>query len=654
MLQIRDLTYSIGERILLNRINLSLHPGQRLGLVGPNGAGKTTLLRILNGELQADEGTILKPKNYTIGYLPQETLDFDRGTLLGAVLESKAEIQKIELEMQDIRHQLSNGKENDGALLNRLGVLQDRFALLGGYEVESEAKKILTGLGFKEKDFFSPLRAFSGGWRMRAYLARILLVKPDLLLLDEPTNHLDIPSLEWIENFLRTFSGSMIIVSHDRFFLDRLAQHIAELNRGRLKVYAGNYHFYERERRKEQELLLKKWEEQQQEIARVERFIERFRYKATKAAQVQSRIKRLEKLQRIEPPDEDKTIRFKIKASIPSFKDVLKIRSLFFRYPDQEHWLLRHIDLDLYRGEKVALVGPNGVGKTTFTRLITGELLPLQGSITLGERVQAAYYAQHQVDALHLENTVFDEVRSHAAPEFQGRIRDILGVFGLSGDAVEKKIRVLSGGEKARVSLAKILLSPANFLIMDEPTNHLDLQSKEALEYALQEYDGTLLLISHDRYFLDKLVTRVFELHDGTIAGYEGNYSDYLRLKELRENARVEPPTTQKIQQNTVKKSKERKRLEAQARQAVSKQRNALQQEIAELEQNIEQMEIRKKQLENALADPATYKDQEQAVQLKQEYADLEDQLTKAEERWEKANLELEDLLQRLQEMIGN
>ena len=657
MLQIRNLTYTIGDRVLLNQINLSLHPGQRLGLVGPNGAGKTTFLRILIGELHASQGTILKPKNYSIGYLPQETLGFNQGTLLGAVLESKAEIQKIELEMQDIQHQLSNGQAHNAALLNRLGALQDRFALLGGYELESEAKKILMGLGFKEKDFFSPLNKFSGGWRMRAYLARILLVKPDLLLLDEPTNHLDIPSLEWIENFLRTYTGSMIIVSHDRFFLDRLAQQIAELHRGRLKVYAGNYHFYEQQRQKEQELLLKKWEEQQEEIERIQRFIDRFRYKATKAAQVQSRIKRLEKLQRIEPPDDDKTIRFKIKANIPSFKDVLKIRHLFFRYPEQNEWLLRDIDLDLYRGEKVALVGPNGVGKTTFTRLITGELHPLQGTVKLGERVQTGYYAQHQVDALNLQNTVFDEVQAHAAPEFQGHVRDILGVFGLSGDATEKKIAVLSGGEKARVSLAKILLSPANFLIMDEPTNHLDLQSKEALEYALKDYDGTLLLISHDRYFLDKLVKRVFELHDGTICMYEGNYSDYLRFKEMqrnneRENVRVAAGKTTESPKNPSKKSKEQKRLEAQARQAISKQRNALQQEIAELEERIEQMEMRKAELETVLADPATYKNQEKAVSLKQEYDELEEGIANAEKRWEEANLELEDLLGQLDAMI--
>ncbi len=657
MLQIRNLSYAIGERVLLNRINLSLNPGQRLGLVGPNGTGKTTLLRILAGELKPAEGIIQKPKNFGIGYLPQEALPFDRGTLLGAVLESKAEIRKIEMEMQEIQHKLSNGHEQDSALLEKLGALQDRFTVLGGYELEAQAKKILTGLGFKERDFLRPLNTFSGGWRMRAYLARILLIKPDLLLLDEPTNHLDIPSLEWIENFLRTFSGSMIIVSHDRFFLDRLAQQIAELNRGRLTVYAGNYHFYERERQKEQQRLLKKWEEQQEEMERIQRFIDRFRYKATKAAQVQSRIKRLEKMQRIEPPDEARTIRFKIKASVPGFKEVLKIRGLYFRYPDQREWLLKDINVDMFRGEKVALVGPNGVGKTTFTRLITGELQPIRGLIKLGERIRPAFYAQHQVDALNLRHTVFDEVQTQAAAEFQNRVRDILGVFGFSGDTVEKKISVLSGGEKARVSLAKILLSPANFLIMDEPTNHLDLQSKEALEYALKDYDGTLLLISHDRYFLDKLVKRVLELRDGHLHMYEGNYSDYLRFKEMqRSKEQTEKTVANKkatrFFSNTSKKSKEQKRLEAQARQAISKQRRALQEEIATLEDRIEKMEAEKSELESTLAAPSTYKNQERAKELKQRYVSLEQEIALAEQRWEKANLQLEDLLQELERMI--
>ncbi len=646
MLQIRELYYEIGDRRLLNDVSLTVHPGQRIGLVGPNGAGKTTLLRILSGELRPQKGTIIKPKNYVIGYLPQETIVFDQGTLLSAVLESRADVQRLEVEIHDIQQQLSVNPENQERLLQRLGQLQDRFALLGGYEMEAKAKKILSGLGFTEKDFFRPLKDFSGGWRMRAYLAKLLLIKPDLLLLDEPTNHLDLPSLEWIENFLKAFTGSMIIVSHDRFFLDRLAQNIAELNRGQLKLYAGNYRFYEQAREREEELLLKKWEEQQAEIERIQKFINRFRAKATKAAQVQSRIKRLEKLQRIEPPQETKYLRFTIKASVPSFKDVLRVRELYFRYDSTGDWLLKDLNFNLYRGQRVALVGPNGAGKTTLTRLIHQELKPLRGEVQIGERVHLSYYAQHQVDALNLKNTILQEVQNGAAAEFRGRVRDILGVFGFTGDDVEKPIGVLSGGEKARVSLAKMLLSPANFIIMDEPTNHLDLHSKEALEFALREFDGTLLIISHDRYFLDKLVSRVLELKDGVLKEYEGNYSDYLRLKELQKEK--EQPSVEVETKNTRKKSKEQKRQEALARQAISKQRNLLQKEIADLESKIEEAEQRKVQLETLLADPKTYQNSEEAVRLQKEYDALQKNLSSWEDRWEEANMELEALLEKV------
>ncbi len=656
MLQIKDLSYEIGERRLLNEVNLSVHPGQKIGLIGPNGAGKTTLMRILVGEIKPLSGTILTPRGYKIGYLPQEPVAFETGTLLGSVLEGHAEIQQIELQILEIQQKLSSGQyHDDHPLLQKLGSLQDRFSLLGGYEIESEAKKILMGLGFKESDFLRPLKEFSGGWRMRAYLAKLLLIKPDLLLLDEPTNHLDLPSLEWIEGFLRSFTGSMIVISHDRFFLDRLVQIIAELHSGQLTLYHGNYHFYEQEKAKRRELLLKQWEEQQAEIQRIQKFIDRFRYKATKAAQVQSRIKRLEKLQRIELPEEDQFLQFKIKAAVQSYKDVLKIEDLYFRYLQEQPWIFKGVNFQIYRGQKIALVGPNGIGKTTFTRLITGELKPVQGQIHLGQRVKVSYYAQHQVDALNLDKTVFEAVQAGAAPEFSGRERDILGVFGFSGDAVEKRIGVLSGGEKARVSLAKILLSPANFLIMDEPTNHLDLKSKEALEFALKNYDGTLLIISHDRYFLDKLVHKVVEIKDGRLHEYEGNYSDYLRLKELRTSAEqsVAAKTTanETVSKTTTKKSKEQKRIEAEARQRISKQRNALNQKVLQLEDQIEKGEKRKTELEQQLADPTTYQNSELLVQLQKEYKQLLNDLQQWETQWEEAQLSLEALLAELEKI---
>ena len=655
MLQIRDLSYEIGGQQLLKSINLTLHPGQRIGLIGPNGAGKTTLLKILAGQIRPMQGLIQKPRGYKIGYLPQETIIFEEGTLLASVLQGQPEIVNIEMQIHDIQEKLSRSHQANDQLLKKLGLLQDRFGLLGGDEIESEAKKILMGLGFKEEDFFRPLKEFSGGWRMRAYLAQILLIKPDLLLLDEPTNHLDLPSLEWIENFLRTFTGGMIIVSHDRFFLDRLAQIIAELKGGQLTLYHGNYHFYEKEKHRRHEQLIKQWQEQQAEIQRIQRFIDRFRYKATKAAQVQSRIKRLEKLQRIELPEDEKFIRFKIRAAVQSYKDVLQAEHLYFRYTHEQPWIFQDVDFRVYRGQKIALVGPNGVGKTTLTRLITGELKPNHGSVQLGQRVKVSYYAQHQVDALNLQKTVLETVQSGAAPEFSGKERDILGTFGFSGDAVEKPIRVLPGGEKARVSLAKILLSPANFLIMDEPTNHLDLKSKEALEFALKDYDGTLLIISHDRYFLDKLVQKVVEIKDGQLLQYEGNYSDYLRLKEARYHTEQSEKAEAKAQsggsKKASKKSKEQKRLEAEARQKISKQRKILSEQIEQLESLIEAGEKRKSELEQILADPITYQDNNRAVQLQKEYKQLLDDLARWETDWESAQLALEELLAQLDKM---
>ncbi len=641
MLHIRNLTYAIGERFILRDITWTIGAKRRIALIGPNGTGKTTLLRMITGDLTPTAGEIIRPRDFSIGYLPQEEVALDDRPVLHLAMEGRRETVQVYDQIQRIHEQLELQSGNHSALIERLGTLEQRYSQLGGYELEYEAKKILAGLGFKESEFLKPLSAFSGGWRMRVYLARLLLQEPQLLLLDEPTNHLDLPSLEWVEGYLRSFSGSMIIVSHDRFFIDRLADEIAELFNGKLTHYVGNYHFYERQKALFHDQLIKKIKEQQEERERLERFINRFRYKATKAAQVQSRIKQLEKMETIELPEDFQTISFKIKADVPSYKEVLQISNLWFRY--ENDWVLKDIHLQMFRGEKAALVGVNGAGKTTLTRLISGELQPQKGTLTLGQRVHVGYYAQHQIDALDLSKTIYEEVESTAAASFRDRLRDILGIFHFSGDDIHKPIRVLSGGEKARVSLAKILLSPCNFLIMDEPTNHLDLQSKEALEQALQDYDGTLLLISHDRYFLDKLIHRVIEIDQGALRDYAGNYSDYLNRKE---QAPKQTKNADPLQKNsTVKKSKEQKRKAAEARQAVSKERNRLQKLIDLLEKEIEALEENKAQIEQALADPETYRNGEESARLNREYKKILDLLPQKEAEWEAAHLELEELL---------
>ncbi|MEJ2543045.1 MAG: ABC-F family ATP-binding cassette domain-containing protein [Calditrichaceae bacterium] len=601
MLQLQNINFSIGHNHLIQNAQWIINPKKRVALIGSNGAGKTTLFRIIAGEITNFEGSIIKPKGYQIGYLPQEEIAIKKGNVLTIVLEGHDEILKIEEEMDAIHQILETNSQSDGGdILDQLGILESRYNVLGGYTLESQAKKILMGLGFSESDFHRPISELSGGWQMRVYLARLLLQEPDVLLLDEPTNHLDLESLEWIESYLRNFSGSMVIISHDRYFIDRLAQEIVELDRGKLTLYSGGYQFYKQKKELEQEQLIKKWEEQKEERIRIQRFIDRFRYKNTKAAQVQSRIKMLEKMETIELPESSKTIHFKIQADTVSFKEALQIKHLAFRYT--ESWVLQDINLNMYRGEKVALVGVNGAGKTTLTRLISKELRPQQGELKLGERVHVGYYAQHQIDSLNLNNTIYKEVEETAARSFHPKLRDILGIFQFTSDTVEKSLGVLSGGEKARVSLAKILLSPCNFLIMDEPTNHLDLTSKEALEHALKDYDGTLLLISHDRYFLDRLVNRVIELKNGQLKEYEGNYSDYLNKREQEKSVDATAAikqTTTKTEDSApgrLKKTKEQKQKEAEARQAVSKERNRLQKYIEKIEHDIEHLEKQKKE----------------------------------------------------------
>ena len=656
MLQIKDLNYRIGQRALLKNVSWKINPGEHTALIGPNGAGKTTLLRIIYKNVEIDSGEIIKPKDYQIGYLPQEEVSLAMGAILDGVIKGQHKLIAIEKEMKSLQNQLDENTAAHDARLKRLGELEDRFRHLGGYRLKADAKAILSGLGFKENDFERPLSDFSGGWRMRVYLARLLLQNPDLLLLDEPTNHLDLESLEWLENYLKSFAGSIVTVSHDRFFIDRIAGQIAELEHGKLTHYSGNYQFYERQKALNEEQLRKKWEEQQAERERVQRFIDRFRYKNTKAAQVQSRIKYLEKMEKIEIPPPPQKISFRIRVETPSFKDVLIIENMWFKY--DKDWVLQDIDLNLYRGEKIALVGVNGAGKTTLTRLIFRQLFPQRGKVSIGERVKMGYYAQHQVDTLNLDATIYDEVAATAADVHRPKLRDILGLFHFSGDDPDKRIGVLSGGEKARVSLAKMLLSPVNFLIMDEPTNHLDIASQIALEKALTDYDGTLLLISHDRYFLDKLVTRVIELKDGKLRMFEGKYSDYLEKRgAMAEQAGDSAMTSFSNSRSTAAspntppgfKSKEQKRLEAEARQAISKQRNELKREIEAIESKIHALEAEKARLETLMADPKSYSDGEKAAALQKNYQEVQQALAVNFERWESAQIEFEALLAKLE-----
>jgi ATP-binding cassette subfamily F protein 3 len=650
MFQIKNLTYGIADRLLLNQINYTISPGKRVALVGPNGAGKTTLLKIIIGDTEAFEGEIITPKKYKLGYLPQEEIEFSGTSILETVLCGEQDIRQLETQITAIHHQLDNLKQPPEQLLNQLSRLEQEYESLDGYQLENRAKQVLLGLGFSRDDFSRPLNEFSGGWRMRVYLTIILIKKPDLLLLDEPTNHLDLPSLEWLEQYLLGFSGSIILVSHDRFFIDRLSNEIIELEHGALTSYPGNYHYFQMQKQANLELKEKKYKEQQDFLKQQDRFIERFRYKNTKAKQVQSRLKMLEKVERIEQPAEKYKVNFSIHIHENSYHDVLKIQDLYFKY-DQD-WVLEDVSFQLFRGEKAAMVGLNGAGKTTFTKLINSQLSPQQGSMVLGQRVKLGYYAQHQVDALDLDKTIYDEIAAHAATPQIPNIRNVLGLFQLRGDDVFKKIRVLSGGEKARVSLAKILLSPVNFLIMDEPTNHLDQLSREALENALKNYQGTLLLISHDRYFLDQIVNRVIEIRQHRLYEFSGNYSYYLEKRQQITAAAINDNNSNieltAAGEKTTKPSKEHKRLMAQVRQQFSKDRNQLQKRISQLEAEIMQLESRKKEIELQMTRTETYQDSKQVIALQKELAEIQERLPLADSEWEHSQLKLDEIHQHI------
>jgi ATP-binding cassette subfamily F protein 3 len=648
MFQLQNIAYSIADRLLFEQINWAIEPLKRYALIGANGAGKTTLFRIMTGMITPDRGEMVKPKNYTIGYLPQEELAGEQGTVLSAALQGQPELSRLEAEIQKIQEQLKHkesDRETQERLVHKLGDLDHQFGLLGGYEREPQTKKILQGLGFSSTDFSRPVADLSGGWRMRVYLTRLLLQQPDLLLLDEPTNHLDIAALEWLERFLLKYKGSVIIISHDRFFVERLAEEIAELEHQTLTHYPGRYHFYEQQKELKQEQMLARAESLREEREIISRFVERFRYKATKARQVQSRIKRLEKMETVEIPRQGYRINFRIQCPVQSHHEVCNLQNISFAY--DQNWIFRDLNFNLYRGQRIALIGSNGTGKTTLARIMVGLLAPQQGMVHWGQNVAVGYYAQQQVESLDLQKTVLQEVTTTAADMYRTEVRNILGIFGLGGDEAGKKNAILSGGEKSRVCLAKILLSPVNLLIMDEPTNHLDLVSKEALEKALSGYDGTLVIISHDRYFLDKLVNQVIELKNGILQHYAGNYSYYLEKKESNDllneiESGTKPPITAEIPVSR----KEQKRQEAEARQKISFRRNDLKNQLKKLELKVAGMEKDKQEIEKLMADQQFYKQQDKAGEKIRYYQELIVSLPEVYRQWEKLTVELETLLQ--------
>jgi ATP-binding cassette, subfamily F, member 3 len=631
-----------GGQTLLRDCSWRVGRGERIGLVGPNGAGKTTLCRVLAGVEEPDAGRVHLDSGVSVGYLPQEVAGGLSRTVLAEALSGFDEVWELEAELERLAEAMSR-PDADSALTERYGEVQHRFEAHGGYRLEAEAKMILGGLGFTPATLHRGLAEFSGGWRMRAALARLLLLRPDLLLLDEPTNHLDLESLGWLESFLGSYDGTVVIVSHDRYFLNRMVTSIADLAGGTVEVYPGDYDHYLVEREARRALTEARARNQAKRIEEIERFIERFRYKSSKARQVQSRIKMLEKVERIEVEGAARQIHFKFPQPPRTGRVVERLTGVRKSYG--ENVVYAGVDFTAERGERVALVGVNGAGKSTLLKILAGVLAFDAGDRTLGARVDVHYYAQHQVDSLDPTRTVLEEIEAVAPEATHTRLRTILGSFLFSGDAVDKRVAVLSGGEKARLALAKMLVRPAALLCMDEPTNHLDLASKEVLEEALGTFTGTIVFISHDRYFINRMATRVVEVEAGRLTDYLGDYDDYLAAKAggvpAAEPAPPPPPVRPvkappATPEQTPASGPRAERGGARSqRRALEREVKVIRERLGAVEKQIAEMETRLGEIGLALADPDLYRDGARAREIAEARRQAEEHVAWLMKEWE-------------------
>jgi len=683
VIRLSGVARSYGVHEVLKGVDWAIPPRARVGLVGPNGAGKTTLLRLIAGSEEPDRGAIDIVRGTSLGYLPQEGARLAEGTVLEALLAPFSEILAMEQEMERLHHEMATSTgERQETVTRRAGEVQHRFEAAGGFDLEARAKAILGGLGFGQHDHARPLREFSGGYRMRAALGALLLRRPDFLLLDEPTNHLDLEAVAWLEDFLSDIPSALVIVSHDRTFLNRLASSIAEVHDGRVTLWPGNYDRYRIDKEKARELAVKKAASEAHRVADVERFIERFRYKATKARQVQSRIKMLEKMERTEVMAEDQTWRFSFPPVSRAAQRVALLASV--RKSFGERAVLKGLDLEIWRGDRIALVGPNGCGKSTLLKVVAGRLPAEGGSVEIGDKVVLHYFAQHVLETLTPGRTVLDEMQAWAPGKSPGQLRSLLGIFQFSGDDVFKKVEVLSGGEKNRLALARLTLDPGNFLLLDEPTNHLDLPTREALEDALAGFGGTLLFVSHDRYFINKVATRVAAFDDGRLALYDGGYDDYVAAvraaaagKGPRSTgpvavlprggrapvkpgaaARRDPPVEDaaggaehqgagaggpaRAGSGREPSGREQRRHDAETRNRRNRELKSYRDRIAALEASILPLETRLKEIETAMSSSETYKEPGLARSLGEEKKSIEIELAHLYDDWDGATSDLQ------------
>ncbi len=637
-----NISLQFGGRILFDRISFRVDPHDRIGLVGSNGAGKTTLLRILVGGVTPDSGEVNKAKYVTVGYLPQEgmtasgrTLYAEAESVFGDVLETQARLDGIHRRMGELDdHESAEFRE----LLELYGELQHKLEASDAFRMKGTIEKVLRGLGFDEADFGRDTGEFSGGWQMRIALAKLLLLQPSLLLLDEPTNHLDLDSLQWLEEYLAAYEGAVMIVSHDRRFLDTMTRTTYELSLGALTEYAGNYTAYMEARAERLEQQLAAYQNQQQQIKQTERFIERFRYKATKARQVQSRIKRLERMDLVHLEDQEEGIEFRFPPAPSSGRVVMEMLDVQKSYGALR--LFRGVSLDIYRGDRMAFVGVNGAGKSTFSRIIAGVEPFDAGERKVGHNVVISYFAQHQAEELNPEFDVLQTVENVATGETRRQLRTLLGSFLFHGDDVFKKVRVLSGGEKSRLAMAKMLLMPSNLLVMDEPTNHLDMRSKAVLQDALEDYEGGFVIVSHDRDFLDPIVNKVVEFTHGTVRVYPGTLSEYIDKKRTERELAAAAQSPQRTA--AAASDRERKRIEAELRQERYRRTKPLQEKIDRLEAFIEQHEREKGRIERDMAGADFYRDGERVRTVTARYREVQEQLTDEYFRWGEMTKELD------------